>query len=89
MCSQLPLLRICRLPFNHYGRHVDHLKYSFISPMILPNLSNTTHLRTLTVGIHTICFLERLLSCIPFIENLSVGIDDFRISHINKHDTML
>jgi hypothetical protein len=53
--------------------------------MILPNLSNTNHLRTLTIGVHTLRFLERLLSRVPFIENLSVGISTFQI-YQNKAD---
>ncbi|CAF5088563.1 unnamed protein product [Rotaria sp. Silwood1] len=44
--------------------------------MTLQNLLNTNHLRTLTFGIHTSRFLERLLLCIPLIENLSFGIRD-------------
>jgi hypothetical protein len=44
--------------------------------MALPNVSDTNHRRTLTIGIHTSRFLERLLSCIPLIQNFSVGISD-------------
>jgi len=44
--------------------------------MSLPNLSNTNHLRLLTIGMHTSRFLQRLLSCIPFIETLSIGVED-------------
>ncbi|CAF2057908.1 unnamed protein product [Rotaria magnacalcarata] len=75
--SQLPLLRICRLPFNHNYEVVNQLgKSSLKLQMILPNLSNTIHLRKLTIGIHTSVFIGRLLRCIPFIENLSFGVDD-------------
>ncbi|CAF2679788.1 unnamed protein product [Rotaria sp. Silwood2] len=77
VCSQLPLLRICRLPFNHEYKIVDQLeKCSLKFQMILPNLSNTIYLRKLTIGTHTSQFIERLLTCIPFIENLSFGVYD-------------
>jgi hypothetical protein len=43
--------------------------------------------RILTIGIHTPRFLERLLLCIPFIENLSFGIKDRDISeNDDAHD---
>ncbi|CAF1314619.1 unnamed protein product [Rotaria sordida] len=84
VCSQLPLLRICRLPFNHDNGNVNQIKnYSLGYQMTLPNLLNANHLRTLTIGIHTSYFLQRLLLCIPFIENLSVGIQD---QYINEND---
>ncbi|CAF0769752.1 unnamed protein product [Rotaria sordida] len=78
VCSQLPALKICRLPFNFCSNVRDRLpKYSVLPPlMTLPNLSNTIHLRTLSTGINTSRFLERLLVCIPLIENLSVGVHD-------------
>ncbi|CAF0994060.1 unnamed protein product [Rotaria sordida] len=78
VCSQLPVLKICRLPFNFRSYIRDRLsKYSVLPPlMTLPYLSNTTHLRTLSIGINTSRFLERLLVCVPFIENLSVGVYD-------------
>jgi hypothetical protein len=44
--------------------------------MTLANLSNTTYLHTLTTGMNTSHFLERLLSFIPLIQNLSVGVQD-------------
>ena len=53
--------------------------------MILPNLSNTTHLRTLTIGMHTSCFIERLIKYIPFIENLSIGVNDRSINENNEN----
>jgi hypothetical protein len=56
--------------------------------MILPNLSNTNNLRKLTVGLHTSHFLQRLLSCTPFIENLSVGIYSFQVYQNDEHDTI-
>ncbi|CAF4117762.1 unnamed protein product [Rotaria sp. Silwood2] len=43
--------------------------------MSLPNLSNTMYLRTLTINMNTSYFLKRLLSRIPFIENLSLGVN--------------
>ncbi|CAF4540043.1 unnamed protein product [Rotaria sp. Silwood2] len=77
VCSQLPLLAICRLPFNVYHKNLYQLEeYSGTPLMSLPNLSNTTHLRSLTIGMNTSYFLKRLLSCIPFIENLSLGVND-------------
>ncbi|CAF1410271.1 unnamed protein product [Rotaria sordida] len=55
----------------------------------LPNLLNTKHLRTLTIGIHTSHFLERLLLCIPFIENLSFSVNDRDSDEYDTHDTIL
>lgn len=52
--------------------------------MILPNILNLDHLRTLVLGNHTIGFLERLLLCIPLIENLSVGIKELLVSYGDK-----
>ncbi len=60
--------------------------YLFTDHMILSNLLNTNHLRTLTIGIHTSHFLEHLLLCIPLIENLSFGIRDRDISENDVHD---
>jgi hypothetical protein len=54
--------------------------------MTLPNRSNTTYLHTLTTGINTIRFLERLVECIPFIENLSVGVQETEIYDDDKFD---
>jgi len=85
----LPLLKNCRLPFNHDSIHVNQLeRYSLRFPMILPNLSNTNHLRKLTIGLHTLRFLERLLLCIPFIENLSVGIYNFPVYQNDERDAI-
>jgi hypothetical protein len=56
--------------------------------MTLPNLLNTTHLRTLTIGINSSHFLERLLACVPFIENLSVGVQDLKKYEDNKFDIL-
>ncbi|CAF1019677.1 unnamed protein product [Rotaria sordida] len=76
--SQPPALEICRLLFNFCSNSCDRLsQYSVLPPlMTLPCLSNTTYLRTLSIGIKTSHFLERLLVCIPLIENLSVGVHD-------------
>ncbi|CAF4965341.1 unnamed protein product [Rotaria sp. Silwood1] len=84
VCSQIPCLTNCRLPFNVYHKNLYKLnKYSVVPIMSLPNLLNTTHLRTLTIGMNTSYFLERLLRCIPFIEYLSVGVNDLAM---NEHD---
>ncbi|CAF1128943.1 unnamed protein product [Adineta steineri] len=81
VCAQLTQLRTCRLPFNFYpienGRIVE--SSLVLARMILPDISNTTFLHTLTIGINTICFLEGLVKCIPFIVNLSFGIQDSNI----------
>ncbi|CAF3162989.1 unnamed protein product [Rotaria sp. Silwood2] len=88
VCSCLPTLTICRLPFDFCRRTRQQLpKYSALSLMTLPKLSDTNHLRTLTIGINTSVFLERLLKCIPFIENLSVGIEDEELPNDNQFDT--
>ena len=80
VCSCLPALAICRLPFHFCSETRNRLpKYSAPPLMTLPNLSNTNHLRTLTIGMNTSRFLERLLMCVPFIENLSVGVKDPQI----------
>jgi hypothetical protein len=55
--------------------------------MTLPKLSNTIHLRTLTIGVNTSKFLQRLLECIPSIENLSVGIQDEEINNDEQFDS--
>lgn len=86
----MPLLRICRLPFSHVNDNVNQIEtYSLKSRMILSNLLNTNHLRNLTIGIHTSRFLERLLLCIPFIENLSFGIRDQDINKNDVHDRIM
>ena len=54
--------------------------------MTLPKVSDTNQLRILTIGIHRSDFLERLLSCIPFIQNFSVGILDPEINQRDEHD---
>ncbi len=83
----MSLLKICRLPFNHHVTYDDQIgNYSLTYEMTLSNLWNTKHLRTLTIGIHTSRFLERLLLCIPLIENLSFGIRDRDISENDGHD---
>ncbi|CAF4846487.1 unnamed protein product [Rotaria sp. Silwood1] len=77
VCSQLPNLRTCRLPFDFCPTQRYHLpEFSAPPLMTLPNLSNTVHLHTLTTGVNTIRFLERLVTCIPSIQNLSVGVQD-------------
>ncbi|CAF3005575.1 unnamed protein product [Rotaria sp. Silwood2] len=78
VCSQLSTLTICRLPFIFCSHTRNGLSTNSSTPplMTLPNLSNTTHLRSLTIGMNTSRFLERLLLCVPFIENLSVGVQD-------------
>ncbi|CAF4498723.1 unnamed protein product, partial [Rotaria sp. Silwood2] len=87
VCSRLPLLRICRLPFNHNDDNVNQIEtYLLRYHITLSNLLNTNHLRTLTIGIHTSHFLERLLLCIPLIENLSFGIRDRDISENDVYD---
>ena len=79
VCSEMPLLRRCRLPFRH-----NHCSSRF--SMILPNVLHTNNLRKLTLGNHTIVFVERLLLCIPLIENLSVGIQG---STVNFGDRLI
>lgn len=83
MCSCLPNLIICRLPFDH--RH-GTTERSSKPLMTLPNLSDTNHLRTLTIGKNSSLFLKHLLSRIPFIENLSVGIHDEYMYNSNNSD---
>ncbi len=55
--------------------------------MTLPKLSNTIHLRTLTTDINTSKFLQYLLECIPFIENLSVCIRGEEINNDQRFDS--
>ncbi|CAF4871848.1 unnamed protein product [Rotaria sp. Silwood1] len=87
MCSRMPLVKICRLPFNYDGSNINQKEnFSLGYQMTLPKLLNTNHLRTLTVGIHSSYFLQRLLLCIPFIENLSFGIKDRDIKENDLHD---
>ncbi|CAF4005166.1 unnamed protein product [Rotaria sordida] len=84
VCSRMPLLKICRLPFNHDDGNVNKIEnYSLKYQITLPNLLSRNHLRTLTIGIHTSRFIERLLLSIPFIENLSFAIKD---KDINEND---
>jgi hypothetical protein len=54
--------------------------------MTLPKLTNTAHLRTLTIGINTSKYLQHLLECIPFIGNLSFGIQDEELNNDDKFD---
>jgi hypothetical protein len=86
----MPLLRICRLPFDYKNDNVNQIEiYSLKSHMILSSLLNTNHLRNLTIGVHTSHFLERLLLCIPLIENLSFGIKDQDIHENDEHDKIM
>ncbi|CAF1406600.1 unnamed protein product [Rotaria sordida] len=90
VCSKMPLLKICRLPFNHNDNNANQIRNNSLEyQIILSNLLNTNHLRTLTIGIHTSHFLECLLLCIPFIENLSFGIEDRDINKNDTHDRIL
>ncbi|CAF2571445.1 unnamed protein product [Rotaria sp. Silwood2] len=87
VCSCVDALRICRLPFNYYPRTHKQLSKCLLPPlMTLPNLSNTNNLRILTIGMNSSRFLQRLLFCIPFIENLSIGIHDQEINKNKKFD---
>ncbi|CAF4102584.1 unnamed protein product [Rotaria sp. Silwood2] len=87
VCSCLPDLTICRLPFDFCPRIRKKLpKSSFPPLMTLPKLSNTNHLHSLVMGINTSTFLQHLLKCIPSIKNLSVGIQDEEINHDNNFD---
>ncbi|CAF2581876.1 unnamed protein product [Rotaria sp. Silwood2] len=90
VCSKLPLLTNCRLPINvyHKGRY-DVDKYSSLSIMSLPSLLNTIHPRRLTIGMNTSRFLKRLISYIPFIENLSVGVKDLEMKQKKSFDINL
>ncbi|UJR07375.1 hypothetical protein I4U23_011661 [Adineta vaga] len=89
VCSQLPNLRSCRLPFNFCLFTRDQLLKVLTPPpplMTLPNVVNTIYLHTLTIGLNSIDFLERLVKCIPSIENLSVGIQDAIIFDKDEYD---
>ncbi|UJR32547.1 hypothetical protein I4U23_020009 [Adineta vaga] len=89
VCSRMPFLKTCRLPFNYDDRRMDSIgNYSLKYEIVLSNLLNLNQLRTLTIGIHTSQFLERLLLCIPFIENLSFTIRD-RDNHENDNKITL
>ncbi|CAF3718055.1 unnamed protein product [Rotaria magnacalcarata] len=82
----MSLVKICRLSFNHAVSIMNQIKtFSLGYQMTLPNLLNINQLRTLTIGIHSSYFLERLLLCILFIENLSFGMHD---RDINESDFM-
>jgi hypothetical protein len=86
----MPLLTICRLPFDYHSKNVNQIEiYSLKSHMILSNLLNTNQLRNLTLGIHSSYFLERLLLCIPLIENLSFGVKDQNIEENDEHDKIM
>ncbi|CAF2443312.1 unnamed protein product [Rotaria sp. Silwood2] len=90
VCSRMPLLKICRLPFDYDDNNVNQMENNSLGYQItLQNLLNPNHLRTLTIGIHTSRFLERLLLCIPFIENLSFGIKDRDNNEYDIHDIKL
>jgi hypothetical protein len=90
VCSRMPLLTICRLPFDYHSKNVNQIEiYSLKSHMILSNLLNTNQLRNLTLGIHSSNFLERLLLCIPLIENLSFGVKDQNIKENDEHDKIM
>ena len=80
VCSQMPALRHCRIPFNH-----DYRSSGF--SMVLPNVLNT-NLRRLSLGNHTSLFLERLLLCIPFIEDLCIVIED-STRHVSYGDNLI
>ncbi|CAF4112599.1 unnamed protein product [Rotaria magnacalcarata] len=87
VCSRMSLLRICRLPFNHEDDNANQIENDLLrSHMPLSNLLNTNHPRILTIGVHTSRFLERLLLCIPLIENLSFGVRDRDIGENDVHD---
>lgn len=78
-CAQLPLLTVCRLPFDIRTETVDELREgSMLLPIVLPTVRQTSHLRRLTIGMSSLRFLELLLCCIPSIEKLSVGVKDPR-----------
>ncbi|CAF4328275.1 unnamed protein product [Rotaria socialis] len=77
VCASLSVLTICRLQFNFPRSNPSQLsRDSAPSRMTLPNISNTIYLHTLTTGINTLHFLQRLLERIHFIENLSLDIQD-------------
>ncbi|CAF1004592.1 unnamed protein product [Adineta steineri] len=77
VCSRMPLLRICRLPFNYNNQDaIEVVTYPLKSYMMLSSLLNPNQLRNLSIGIHSSYFLEQLLLCIPLIEKLSFSIED-------------
>ncbi|CAF3525416.1 unnamed protein product [Rotaria socialis] len=88
--SQLPLLTICRLPFNVFHEDQNQQdKYSTTTTLIiLPTILHTAHLRTLALGMNTSSFLKRLLECIPFIGNLSIGVEDSAMNEGNTFDKL-
>ncbi|CAF3110115.1 unnamed protein product [Rotaria sp. Silwood2] len=90
VCSQMPLLRICRLSFDYDNNNVNEIEiYSLKSHMILSSLLNTNQLRNLSVGIHSSYFLEHLLLCIPLIGKLSFIIKDQDINENDLHDKII
>ncbi len=50
------------------------------------NILNKNHRRTLTIGMNASYFLEFLLVCILFIENLSIGIKDPMMKEKDRFD---
>ncbi|CAF0940536.1 unnamed protein product [Rotaria sordida] len=84
-CLQVEGVYLVKVCSNANQIRNNSLEYQ----IILSNLLNTNHLRTLTIGIHTSHFLECLLLCIPFIENLSFGIEDRDINKNDTHDRIL
>jgi hypothetical protein len=90
VCSRMPFLRICRLPFDYGNNTVNEFEfYSLKSLRILSNLFNTNQLRHLSLGKHSSRFLERLLLYLPFIENLSFAVKDPNINENDVDDSML
>ncbi|CAF3406085.1 unnamed protein product [Rotaria socialis] len=77
VCSSMPVLNICRLPFSFSPISHKNLPISESTPLMsLPSIFNTTYLHTLTTGVNTSRFLQQLLLCIPCIRNLSIGVAD-------------
>ncbi len=75
---------------NYDVLNINQIENSSLNYQIaFPKLLNTNHVRTLTVGIHTSHFLERLLLCIPYIENLSFGVKDLDPNEFKVHDEVL
>ncbi|CAF2134796.1 unnamed protein product [Rotaria magnacalcarata] len=61
VCSRMSLLKICRLPFDYDDNNVDQIENNSLGYQItLQNLLNPNHRRTLSIGIRTLGFLERL-----------------------------
>ena len=86
----MPLLKTCRLAFDHRADKMKQVENGQLEYQIsLPNLLNTNHLRELTIGIHTSSFLERLLLCVPCIENLSFGVEDRDDKQHSVHEKIL